>query len=84
VAALPVFVLAVPLVVVAVTGRFRQVTFAGAGLAGVGAVALFAFSGHGFADALASLALALLGMLFWTAGAAVGWLSWERRQRESA
>lgn len=81
--ALPVLVLAVPLVVVALTGRFVQVAVAGAALGCFGMLALFVFSDHSFADLFAAVALGMLGTLFWIAGASVGWLSWERRQRES-
>ncbi len=79
---LPVFVLAVPLVVVAVTGRFAHIAVAGAALAFVAALAAVAAEARTFGEIFATMLLALVGVFFWTAGAAVGWLSWERRHRE--
>jgi len=79
-ALLPVFAVAVPLVVVGVTGRFVPVLQAGTVLAVVGAVVLFAAGRTTFWTALA---LGILAVFLWAVGAAVGWLEWERRQRQS-
>jgi len=83
VAFLPVFAVAMPLVVVAVTGRFVQVAKAGAALAAVGALVYFVAGGHSLADLVVAVALATVGLFLWCVGAAVGWLNWERRHGES-